>query len=298
MDQFLLYQSESISFWCISATKAYACAKANKCDRPTGTIGRKLSFYENVSFDAMGVCLGKRMDGGRAVDEIDLVLVEDDPMVLAVNEEFIGRVAGFRIVGTAQSGKEAMAVLKSLRPRLVVLDIYLPDLDGLHVLKRIRQAGVPTDVIMITAAHDVATIQEFLRLGVIDYIIKPFKFQRIANALTQYREYAEKISSRSALDQGDLDSLLNRSNVGDPRRLEEGLLPKGLREITLRQILNFLAGENREVSAEEVAEGIGLARVTARRYLEYLEKSGKVHLETRYGTVGRPVNKYRPTIPF
>lgn len=232
------------------------------------------------------------------MDTIDLVLVEDDPMVMAVNEEFVMRAGGFRIIGKAQSGTEAVKVLTALHPRLAVLDIYLPDLDGLHVLKRIRQEGIPTDVIMITAAHDVTTIQEFLRLGVIDYIIKPFKFQRIANALTKYREYVEEISSRTALDQGVLDSLLHRNTLDDERRAEANTLPKGLREITLKQIFNFLVEKNREVSAEEVAEGIGLARVTARRYLEYLEKSGKVKLETRYGSIGRPVNKYRPMLPL
>ncbi|CAA7601189.1 Two component system, signal transduction response regulator [Acididesulfobacillus acetoxydans] len=230
--------------------------------------------------------------------EIDLVLVEDDPMVMAVNEEFVTRVGGFKIVGRARSGQEAVEVLKFLRPRLAVLDIYLPDLDGLHVLKSIRQDGLPTDVIMLTAAHDVGTIQEFRRLGVMDYIIKPFKFQRIAHALSGYREYTEKMSSRSALDQGDLDRLWYRNNVDELGWQEEGILPKGLRNITLRQILDFLAEGKKELSAEEVAEGIGLARVTARRYLEYLEKDGKVRMETRYGTVGRPLNKYRLTSSF
>ncbi|KLU61181.1 transcriptional regulatory protein CitT [Peptococcaceae bacterium CEB3] len=227
-------------------------------------------------------------------EEIELVLVEDDPMVMAVNAEFVTRVGGFKITGRATSGREAVELVKSLRPRLTVLDIYLPDLDGLQVLKRIRLEDLPTDVIMITAAHDADTIQELRRLGVVDYIIKPFKFQRIARALAQYREYTEKMASRCTLDQGDLDSLWCRKS-GDECRPEENVLPKGLRQVTLRQILAFLAQEKREVSAEEVAEGIGLARVTARRYLEYLEKNGKVWLESRYGTIGRPLNKYRLT---
>ncbi len=227
------------------------------------------------------------------MDEIALVLVEDDPMVMSINEEFINRVGGYKVIGTAHSGRRALEILKESRPRLTVLDIYLPDLDGLQVLRTIRQEQIPTDVIMLTAVHDVPTVQEFLRLGVIDYIIKPFKFERIRTALLKYREYADKLAGCEALDQRELDSLLARVGADRQRDNTAADLPKGLREITLRQVLTFLEEMAQQVSAEEVAEGVGLARVTARRYLEYLEKTGKVRLETRYGSIGRPVNMYK-----
>ncbi len=226
--------------------------------------------------------------------EIELVLVEDDPMVMSINEEFINKVGGFKITGTASSGRRALVLLQELRPRLTVLDIYLPDLDGLQVLRTIRQKQIPTDVILITAVHDVPTVQEFLRLGVIDYIIKPFKFERIRTALLNYREYVDKLAGCAALDQSELDSLLTRTGVDGQRgTTPDDDLPKGLREVTLRQVLTFLESKQLQVSAEEVAEGVGLARVTARRYLEYLEGTGKVLLTTRYGSIGRPVNMYK-----
>ncbi|GAB6154982.1 response regulator [Desulfosporosinus burensis] len=225
---------------------------------------------------------------------IDLVLVEDDPMVMEVHEGFIKRIGGFRICGKAKTGKMALEIIQDLRPRLVILDIYLPDLNGIQVLREIRRLGLPTDIILITAAQDVATVQAGLRFGVVDYIIKPFKYDRIHTALNNYYSYSEQFRNRWEMNQEDLDrlikihppheSLLNRSRED---------LPKGLREITLQQVYNFLKESQVGLSSEEVAEGAGLARVTARRYLEYLEKINRVLLETQYGTVGRPINKYK-----
>jgi two-component system, CitB family, response regulator DctR len=69
-------------------------------------------------------------------------------------------------------------------------------------------------------------------------------------------------------------------------------LPKGLNANTLVKITEFISSKRSPVSAEEVAEMIGIARVTARRYLDYLEKEGKVKIHVQYGGVGRPVNRY------
>ncbi|AFM01722.1 response regulator of citrate/malate metabolism [Desulfitobacterium dehalogenans ATCC 51507] len=225
---------------------------------------------------------------------IDLILVEDDPMVMEVNEGFIKRIGGFRICGKARTGKKALEIIRNLRPRLVILDIYLPDLNGIQILKEIRQLGIPTDIILITAAQDVATVQAGLRFGVVDYIIKPFKYERIHTALNNYYSYAEQLQNRWEINQEDLDRLIKIHPHQDTlanRSREE--LPKGLREITLQQVYNFLKETPIGLSAEEVAEGVGLARVTARRYLEYLEKMDRVLLETQYGAVGRPINKYK-----
>ncbi|MHB1406254.1 MAG: response regulator [Desulfitobacteriaceae bacterium] len=227
---------------------------------------------------------------------VDLVMVEDDPMVMAVNEGFIEQIRGFRVVGTARSGQDGLHLIKSLRPRLVILDIYLPDIDGVQVLKDIRSSGIPTDFIMITAAHDVKTVQDLLRFGAVDYIIKPFKFERLKLALEKYRKYIEKLADNGAIDQEELDRIMSLNTPVMEQKTNSGIeenLPKGLRTLTLNQVLKFLSEEGLSFSAEEVAEGVGLARVTARRYLEYLEKMGKVRLESRYGSVGRPVNKYK-----
>lgn len=228
------------------------------------------------------------------MNPIDVVLVEDDPMVMEVNEGFIKKIGGFRICGKAKTGKKALEIIQELKPRLIILDIYLPDLNGINILREIRRQGIPTDIILITAAQDVTTVQAGLRFGVLDYIIKPFKFERIDAALKNYRLYSEQFKDRGELNQEDLDRLIKITPNQEHqflRNREE--LPKGLREITLQQVYNFLKESPVGLSAEEVAVGAGLARVTARRYLEYLEKINRVLLETQYGSVGRPINKYR-----
>jgi len=221
--------------------------------------------------------------------QIGVVIVEDDPMVVEVNRGFVSAVPGFRVAGVARSGKEAVEMIREERPDLVLLDIYLPDMDGVTTLQEIRRLGLPTDVIVVTAAQDAETIQNVFRYGAIDYIVKPFKFGRLKSALNCYATLYNRFRRQALMNQAEIDSLaLSRG-----QQLEEGV-PKGLNEITLKQVYLYLLKEDVALSAEEVAEGVGLARVTARRYLDYLEKSGKVVLELQYGSVGRPVNRYRP----
>ncbi|HHX51674.1 MAG TPA: HTH domain-containing protein, partial [Clostridia bacterium] len=135
---------------------------------------------------------------------------------------------------------------------------------------------------------DVDTIQQGFRYGAVDYIVKPFQFERIKSALESYRDMYHQLQKKEALNQAEIDAI----GLGKVRTNEEEL-PKGLTETTLKQIVLLLMKEGRSYSAEEVAEGIGLARVTARRYLEYLEKTGRAELELQYGSVGRPLNRYR-----
>jgi two-component system response regulator DctR len=223
-------------------------------------------------------------------------LIEDDPMVQEVNRQFIERVEGFHIIGVAGSGTEGMELIRKLQPSLVILDIFMPQQDGLETLMQIRREQLPIDVIVISAANDMRTIERTLQNGAVDYIIKPFKFERVKQALTHYRQMKDTLEGGHAVTQGELDRVLfgrDPSAAGSAAAdtLSSSELPKGLQAVTLRQILQFLSGQSSSLSAEEVAEGVGIARVTARRYLDYLEKSGQVRLDLQYG-VGRPVNKY------
>lgn len=230
---------------------------------------------------------------------IRTLIVEDDPMVAEVNKGFVEATGGFEIVGLARSGIEALEWMDQLQPQLVILDIFLPDLGGLETLSEIRKRNHPVDVILVTAARDSETIQNVFRHGAIDYIVKPFKFDRFKKALESYK-ILQLTLKKGSLDQDEIDLLPTLHQAAEPKQeMEEpemeiasNSLPKGLNEVTLKQILLFLLKQSHALSAEEVAEGVGLARVTARRYLDYLEKSKKVKLEIQYGSVGRPINRY------
>lgn len=223
-------------------------------------------------------------------------------MVQEVNRQFVERVDGFRVVGVASSGAEGLELVRRLKPDLVILDIFMPVLDGLETLQQIRREELSVDVIVISAANDMKTISRMLHQGAVDYIIKPFKFDRVKQALEHYRSLKSTFSTRDSatLSQQELDRVLFGreadpiapvSKTAQESPLSSQDLPKGLQAATLRQIIQHLTQQAVPLSAEEVAEGVGIARVTARRYLDYLEKSGVVRLDLQYG-VGRPVNKY------
>jgi two-component system, CitB family, response regulator DctR len=220
---------------------------------------------------------------------ISVLIVEDDLMVADINKRFVESIHGFTVTGSVATGADALVAVRELEPDLTLLDVYLPDLNGVQVLQEIRRQNLPTDVILITAAQDTSTIQDVFRYGAIDYIIKPFKLARLVSALKSYETMRRSFHHQTSLDQDTLDRL----TLGKPPDDKPGRLPKGLHEVTLKQVLLYLIQQNQALSAEDVASGVGLARVTARRYLEYLEKTGQTALELKYGSVGRPVNRYR-----
>ncbi|MFC0189543.1 response regulator [Fictibacillus aquaticus] len=224
---------------------------------------------------------------------LKVVLIEDDLMVQDVNRMFVEKVDGFSVAAIASNGREGMRKIREVQPDLVIIDMYMPEQDGLETLRQIRSEGIDTDIIAITAASDMETVRLFLQNGAFDYIMKPFKFERIQQALLKYRAYREETGSSGHFTQTELDKMMFQPSQKAEKKSDEEELPKGLNGVTLNKILSYLKAQSDEVSAEEVAEGIGLARVTARRYLDHLEKTGNITIHMTYGGVGRPVNRYK-----
>jgi len=219
--------------------------------------------------------------------EISVLIVEDDPMVQEINRRFISKIKDdFKVVGVANNGDEALSLTEKLQPQLILLDIFMSKVDGLEVLKEIRKKGSNIDVILITADKSSDTIQEAIRYGVIDYIIKPFKFERFKEAMLHYKSMKDKLKTMDDIGQEDLDSLLHTKN-------DNKELPKGLNEVTLESIINYLQQHQEYHTSMELAQGLGIARVTARRYLEYLTEKKVVIVELEYGSVGRPIHNYK-----
>ena len=220
--------------------------------------------------------------------EISVLIVEDDPMVQEINKRFIAKLKDFHVVAVASHGEEALRLLETLKPQLILLDIFMSKVDGLTTLKEIRRRGVNSDVILITADKSVQTVQEAIRYGVVDYIIKPFKFDRFKEALQNYKRFKDKLQETEVFQQEELDSILHASQAqGDHS------LPKGLNQVTLDSILNYLRKHTEYLTSMELAQAVGIARVTARRYMEYLAEKKIVDIELEYGSVGRPIHKFR-----
>ncbi|MDX8343159.1 response regulator [Rossellomorea sp. YZS02] len=223
---------------------------------------------------------------------INVLLIEDDPMVQEVNRMFIERVPGFAVCAIAGNGQEGAEKVASFQPDLILLDNFMPKQNGLETLQAFRKQDTDVDVIVISAAQDKETIRTMMRLGVVDYIIKPFKFERLKQALKKYQSFKQHMMGDGTIGQEEIDRLQGGPS---PAKTDKQIvdLPKGLNQQTLEQIVQFLSGQSLPLSAEETAEGIGIARVTARRYLDYLLKSDQVQMVIEYGSIGRPVNRYQ-----
>ncbi len=135
-------------------------------------------------------------------------------------------------------------------------------------------------------------MENAFRYGAVDYIVKPFKFQRLKLALENYAGMRGRLNNMHSLSQDQIDKLkIGRQALPGESSAEE--MPKGLNDLTMKQVLLYMIKNQQAMSAEEVAEGLGLARVTARRYLEFLDATGKVAVDLQYGSVGRPLKKYK-----
>ncbi|MDA0636544.1 response regulator [Nonomuraea sp. MCN248] len=217
------------------------------------------------------------------MSDIRVLVVDDDFMVARIHGGYVSRVPGFEVVATAHSGAAAIAAADEVRPDLVLLDIYLPDMSGLAVLKAL--SGV--DVLVISAARDVPTVREAMRGGAVNYLIKPFAAAALTERLQQYAHTRRQLSAIGPeARQDDVDRLFGVSGV--PRTL-----PKGLSPATCALVAQALREAGRDLSAVETAALTGLSRVSARRYLEYLCGTGRVELRPRYGTAGRPEHRFR-----
>lgn len=220
-------------------------------------------------------------------------MVEDDPRVAEVNRRFLEKVEGFQLIGIAHTGEEAKDWLAGMKPQLVLLDVYLPDLKGVDLVRYIRQHHMPTDVIMITAAGEIDVVQDSLRGGVFDYLVKPVLFQRFKQSLEKYRQHVKTLASHQKLDQLQLDQLLGHQKESQMNSPSLSMLPKGIDPVTLEKVVQTVTAHLQEgLTAEQVGMEMGASRTTARRYLEYLVSMGRLRADLSYGTIGRPERKY------
>lgn len=223
---------------------------------------------------------------------LSVLVVDDDFRVASLHVDFVERVPGFRVIGRAYSGAEALELAEALHPDLVLMDIYLPDIDGLRTLQQMMTRPSPPAAIVISAANDVTSVRSALRLGVTDYLVKPFAFAALAERLIAFRQTLER-----------LDELPDEATQGDINRIFEQLRPTRRRQEgarsrlapTLRAVYDAVAASSEGVSAIQIAGAIGVSRATAQRSLTQLEQSGAIVLDLRYGRTGRPEHRY--TVP-
>ncbi|MFI7124620.1 response regulator [Nonomuraea sp. NPDC050153] len=215
---------------------------------------------------------------------ISVLVVEDEEITAEANRIYVERMPGFEVAGVVRTGGEALRFLRGRPVDLVLLDLYLPDMHGLEVCRAIRAGGLMCDVIAVTSARDLAMVRSAVSLGISQYLLKPFTYGTLAEKLTRYARFKDEAGL--AVGQGDVDRVL-----GTLRGSSE--LPKGMARDTLDAVVAKLRDNPGGMAAQAVADAIGVSRVTARRYLEYLVELGVAARIPQYGGVGRPELLYR-----
>jgi len=219
---------------------------------------------------------------------IRTLVVDDDFMAVSVHREFLERISGFEVVGEATTGHEARALVEKLRPDLVLLDIYLPDENGIELMRRLRASDSRVDVIAITSAKDVDVLRDAMQLGVVHYIVKPFTFTTFRDRMETYAAAWQRLADMEHAEQRDIDRL-----YGLLRTSSDASLPKGISPPTLTLVASLLRETGDAISAGELASRARLSQGVARRYLRFLTDSGAVEFTLRYGATGRPEHLYR-----
>ena len=231
-----------------------------------------------------------------------VLIVEDDPMVAMINSQFVKKSEGFEVAGMCRNGQEALDFLDSNTVDLILLDVFMPVLSGTETLKKIRAKKINSEVIMVTAANDTATIEQTVHLGVHDYLIKPFTYERFYASLEKFKAKKELLNQNTVMDQSSIDNLILNGNstvqikVSDSvisSEDEQDSLPKGIQRRTLSRIISYFDSNSGWSSTDMISETLGISIVTVRTYMNYLVKTKTISEDINYDTGGRPSMLYK-----
>lgn len=216
-----------------------------------------------------------------------VLIVEDDAQASYTLEQAINQHPLFKVIAAAETLAEAQMHLQH-EPDLVLLDITLPDGSGMALLRDIRQRDITTSVIMTTAERESSTVAQAIQYGVIDYLVKPLRLSRVHQALNDFISFQSTLENSDSIDQLQIDELMRKT--ASPNKARK--TPKGIDSKTLSTMIEHVKTRTEPFSAQEIGDELALSRITARRYLEYLEEQGMVSMSLNYNTGGRPKQLY------
>lgn len=226
---------------------------------------------------------------------INVLIVDDDLMVAELNRKYLEQIPGFQCMKTVSELTDAKLYLMhpETTVNLILLDVFMRKESGLDLLSFIREKQLPVDIIMITSASDISVIKTARHHGVVDYLIKPFRFERFKEALLTYQKESQLVAKNQSLNQSELDALIHR-NVQTPIASPFDKLPKGLTRLTLKSVCQWIQQHpDQQFSTDELAKEVGLSRVSCRKYLLYLSEIKLLKTDIFYGSMGRPVYLYQ-----
>ena len=243
----------------------------------------------------------------------NVLIVEDDPMVAMINSQYVAKNPDFVVAGNCRNGQEAITFLQENSVDLVLLDVYMPVMTGTETLKKIRELKIAVEVIMVTAANDTQTIEETVHLGVLDYLIKPFNFERFNVSLEKFAAKKSLLKENPVMDQNCVDSLISNSAAAVQGKVQESssseedgkktlsinsllgkeTLPKGIQRKTLLLIESYFNKNTEWNTVDMISDAIGISIVTVRTYMNFLVQEKIIKEDINYSTGGRPSILYK-----
>jgi len=217
-----------------------------------------------------------------------VLIVEDDPMVAMINQHYVEQNKEFSVSAVCKNGQEALDFLQKNTVELIVLDVFMPVMDGVETLKQIRHKKFQAEVIMVTAANDTTTLESTMNLGVLDYLIKPFTLERFQISLEKFIERTTTLKQNTTVDQNCIDNLFSKTV-----KPKTGDFPKGIQKRTLESISKYFNENPGWQAVDTIADKLGISIVTVRHYVGYMVQENIIREEINYKTGGRPSMLYK-----
>ncbi|QFR66073.1 Two-component response regulator malate [Furfurilactobacillus rossiae] len=224
---------------------------------------------------------------------MNVLIVEDDPMVSAINQQYLKKIipsAQLSLTKT-DNGAHALSILKQQPVDLVLLDVYMPKLSGSEVLTELMRLEIHPQVIMLTAANDTDHVKAAIDYGVLDYLIKPFTFDRFEQSVTKFLQIHQSLKNTGPLAQKDLDQLFTTPSAQSSQLPQT--LPKGLSRLSLERVLTAIQPLQAPFSVQDAAQAAKLSRISTKKYLDYLIDTHQLSSSIKYLAVGRPLTVYK-----
>ena len=214
-----------------------------------------------------------------------MLIAEGDASTAAAYRRVVAKLSWFEVAGVVTRGEDAIELLNRTRCHLLLLDLDLAGMSGLALLQALRTSAVSIEIIAATAERRSATVRSVVQYGAIDYLVKPFSIDRLRQSLGLFLHRAAALRN-AELDQEAID------RVCAPGRVMKRWTPKGITADGLARVREALTSNGSRLSSTDVAVHTGLARVTARRYLEYLVVTDQAIVDAPPCGPGRPTKLY------
>lgn len=225
-----------------------------------------------------------------------ILIVEDDPMVSSINSQYLQKIfpANTLQIYSENNATDALKIVQTLEPNLILLDIYLPKISGTDLLKLFIKNNLHPNVIMLTAANDAQHISQAIDYGILDYLVKPFTYERFKKSIVHFLNFNKTLNQDKKLSQTQLDQLFITKDIDETSHADQ--LPKGLSEYSLKKIKQAIKQTTKPFSNQDIARKSLLSRISTKKYLDFLEKNGDLTAQIHYLKIGRPVKMYKSNL--